>query len=135
MSFDDYIVKDITLADWGHKEIDIAETEMPGLVSISEEYRFMEAIPYEANYEQNPSPLSLHTKNFLDAIKNNSPESLNCGIESGSVACINAHMGNVSYLTGDKVYWDKDKKLFINNDKANKLINPTYNNGWKLPKL
>ena len=40
----------------------------------------MDAIPYEANYEQNPSPLSLHTKNFLDAIKNNSPESLNCGI-------------------------------------------------------
>ena len=103
--------------------------------SISEEDRFMDAIPYEANYEQNPSPLSLHTKNFLDAIKNNSPESLNCGIESGSVACINAHMGNVSYLTGDKVYWDKDKKLFINNDKANKLIKPTYNNGWKLPKL
>ena len=44
-------------------------------------------------------------------------------------------MGNVSYLTGDKVYWDKDKKLIINNDKANKLIKPTYNNGWKLPKL
>ncbi|MFN7109281.1 MAG: adenosylhomocysteinase, partial [Brevundimonas sp.] len=27
----DYIVRDITLADWGNKEIEIAETEMPGL--------------------------------------------------------------------------------------------------------
>ena len=35
----DYHVADISLADWGHKEIRIAETEMPGLVSIREEYK------------------------------------------------------------------------------------------------
>jgi adenosylhomocysteinase len=34
----DYAVKDINLADWGRKEIDIAETEMPGLMSTREEY-------------------------------------------------------------------------------------------------
>ncbi len=34
----DYLVKDIALADWGRKEIKIAETEMPGLMSIREEY-------------------------------------------------------------------------------------------------
>src|SRR5262245_34604602 len=34
----DYVVKDIALADWGHKEIAIAETEMPGLMAIREEY-------------------------------------------------------------------------------------------------
>ena len=28
----DYIVKDISLADFGRKELDIAETEMPGLM-------------------------------------------------------------------------------------------------------
>src|ERR1700678_740483 len=32
------IVKDIKLADWGRKEIKIAETEMPGLVAIRNEY-------------------------------------------------------------------------------------------------
>ena len=31
-------VKDITLADWGRKEIRLAEAEMPGLMSIREEY-------------------------------------------------------------------------------------------------
>ena len=34
----DYHVADITLADWGHKEIRIAETEMPGLMAIRKEY-------------------------------------------------------------------------------------------------
>ena len=34
----DYIVKDITLADWGRKEIAIAETEMPGLMAVRAEY-------------------------------------------------------------------------------------------------
>ncbi len=35
----DYIVRDIGLADWGRKEIGIAETEMPGLMAVREEYR------------------------------------------------------------------------------------------------
>ncbi|MBE7204806.1 MAG: adenosylhomocysteinase, partial [Parafilimonas terrae] len=34
----DYIVKDIGLADYGRKEISIAETEMPGLMAVREEY-------------------------------------------------------------------------------------------------
>ncbi|HEV2604844.1 MAG TPA: adenosylhomocysteinase [Microvirga sp.] len=34
----DYLVKDISLADWGRKEISIAETEMPGLMAVREEY-------------------------------------------------------------------------------------------------
>jgi adenosylhomocysteinase len=34
-----YKVKDITLAEWGRKEIRMAEAEMPGLMAIREEYR------------------------------------------------------------------------------------------------
>ena len=34
----DYIVKDIDLADYGRKEIEIAETEMPGLMALREQY-------------------------------------------------------------------------------------------------
>ena len=33
-----YKVKDISLADWGRKEIELAEAEMPGLMSLREEY-------------------------------------------------------------------------------------------------
>ena len=34
----DYVVADISLADWGRKEIEIAETEMPGLMAAREEF-------------------------------------------------------------------------------------------------
>ncbi len=34
----DYVVADLSLAEWGRKEIKIAETEMPGLMSIREEF-------------------------------------------------------------------------------------------------
>ena len=34
----DYIIKDIALAAYGRKELDIAETEMPGLMALREEY-------------------------------------------------------------------------------------------------
>ena len=36
--FSDYFVADLSLSEWGHKEIRIAETEMPGLVSIRQEF-------------------------------------------------------------------------------------------------
>ena len=34
-----YKVKDISLAAWGRKEIELAEAEMPGLMSLREEYK------------------------------------------------------------------------------------------------
>src|SRR4051795_10438270 len=34
----DYVVADIGLAEWGRREIAIAETEMPGLMAIRQEY-------------------------------------------------------------------------------------------------
>ena len=39
MSFSDYKVADINLANFGRKEISIAETEMPGLMALREEYK------------------------------------------------------------------------------------------------
>ncbi len=38
MSIQDYKIKDINLADFGRKEIEIAEKEMPGLMSLREKY-------------------------------------------------------------------------------------------------
>ncbi|MCH7401799.1 Gfo/Idh/MocA family protein [Belliella kenyensis] len=75
-----------------------------------------------------------HMSNFIQAIKNNDANSLNCGVETGSVAAINAHMGNIAYKTGEKIYWDEQKGLFTNKE-ANKLIKAQYHNGWKLPKI
>ncbi len=41
----DYKVADISLADWGRKEIAIAETEMPGLMALRDEYGAQNRLP------------------------------------------------------------------------------------------
>ena len=38
-TFTDYKVADINLADWGRKELDIAESEMPALIALREQFR------------------------------------------------------------------------------------------------
>ena len=38
MAFDDFKVADLSLADFGRKEIEIAETEMPGLMALRAEF-------------------------------------------------------------------------------------------------
>jgi predicted dehydrogenase len=83
---------------------------------------------------RNGDYLNDHTKNFVQAIKDNNPAILKCGIETGSVAAINAHMGNVAFKTGRKVYWDAATGMFKNDAEANALIKAHYHNGWQLPK-
>src|SRR5450755_196265 len=43
-NFTDFHVLDLTLASWGRKEISIAETEMPGLMAIREEYAALQPL-------------------------------------------------------------------------------------------
>jgi adenosylhomocysteinase len=43
-TFTDYVVADISLADWGRKEIRIAESEMPGLMAVREEYALVQPL-------------------------------------------------------------------------------------------
>ena len=42
----DYKVKDIKLADFGRKEISLAETEMPGLMALRKEYKGKKTIKW-----------------------------------------------------------------------------------------
>lgn len=109
----------------------------------------MELIPEEENRDgmrhykmpdipdqgRNGNYLDMHTTNFLEAIRNNDPSAANCAPISGSTAAINAHMGNVAYKTGRKVYWDNASKSFGSDDEANALIHAKYHNGWKMPKV
>jgi predicted dehydrogenase len=81
----------------------------------------------------NADYLADHHKNFVAAMEANDPSILKCGIETGAVAAINAHMGNVAFKTGRKVYWDAATGMFKNDAEANNLIKSHYQNGWKLP--
>ena len=60
---------------------------------------------------------------------------MKCGIETGSVAAINAQMGNIAYKLGRKVFWDADKGMFKNDNEANAMIKATYHNSWELPQV
>ena len=84
--------------------------------------------PRNANYLQN------HCRNFVDAMEKNDKSILKCGIESGSIAAINAQMGNIAYKTGRKIYWDAAAGNFKNDKDANQLIKANYHNGWKVPR-
>ena len=71
--------------------------------------------------------------NFVEAIRKSDASILTCGLESGSVAAINAHMGNIAFKVGRKVYWDPATGSFKGDAEANALLVPRYHNGWKLP--
>lgn len=83
--------------------------------------------PKEVDY------LDLHTQNFIAAVKKNDQSVLNTPIRSGSIAAINAQMGNIAFKTGRKVYWDAKQGNFGSDAEANKLIKPVYHNGWEIP--
>ncbi|HLP74778.1 MAG TPA: Gfo/Idh/MocA family oxidoreductase [Bacteroidales bacterium] len=90
----------------------------------------MEAVPLQKNQGNG---LDLHVKNFLDCLKNNTPQKLNANIDVARNVALVAAMGNVAFRSGEKVSWDEAKQQFTSST-ANKFIIPVYNNGYKLPK-
>jgi predicted dehydrogenase len=94
------------------------------------EKKRMEPLPVQKNVGNG---LDLHTRNFLDCIKNNSPARLNASIDIGRNVALVAQMGNIAYRSGEKVSWDTTRQQF-GTATANKFITPEYNNGWVLPK-
>lgn len=89
----------------------------------------MEAIPY---HRGPGNDLGYHVRNFLDCMKTR--EKPNADIEIAANTAKVAHMGNVAYRIGQKIYWDIDKNQFIENDKANELTRVAYRGPWKVPK-
>jgi len=77
--------------------------------------------------------LDLHVRNFLDCLKNNTPEKLNASIDVGKNVALVAQMGNIAFRSGEKVSWDNARQQFATTT-ANKFIVPEYHNGWILPK-
>jgi len=89
----------------------------------------MEALPYQKGPGND---LREHVRNFLDCMK--SREKPNADIAIAANTAKVAHMGNVAYKVGQKVYWDKTNNQFVDNDKANELAKVSYRKPWKLPK-
>ena len=90
------------------------------------------AIPLQKSVDNG---VALHWKNFTDAIRNNTPDSLHCSIEEGAHIATIAQMGNIAYRSGQKVNWDDNKKIFTNDAINKEYFMKAYNNGYSLPKI
>jgi predicted dehydrogenase len=87
-----------------------------------------EAVPVQSNKSNG---LDHHTLNWLECIRSrNNP---NCTIEMGRNAAIIAQLGNISYRSGTKVYWDQKRATTIHNAEAKQMTKASYRAPWKLP--
>ncbi|WP_039052820.1 Gfo/Idh/MocA family protein [Sphingobacterium sp. T2] len=89
----------------------------------------MEPIPLQKPVDKG---LDKHMENFVQAIVNKDKSLLNAPIEAGSHVAIVSQMGNIAYRTGKKIYWDRLKRRFTD-DEANHYLAAPYHNGYSIP--
>jgi adenosylhomocysteinase len=113
----DYIVKDISLAEWGRKEIAIAETEMPGLMATRVEYG--PSAPLKGARIAGSLHMTIQTAVLIETLKALGADIrwVSCNIYSTqdhAAAAIAAAGIPVFAWKGEslKEYWDYTLKLF-----------------------
>jgi len=113
----DYIVKDIGLAPWGRKEIDIAETEMPGLMAVREQYGPSQ--PLKGARIAGSLHMTIQTAVLIETLKALGADVrwVSCNIYSTqdhAAAAIAAAGTPVFAVKGEtlKEYWDYTRRLF-----------------------
>ncbi|MFZ0849548.1 MAG: adenosylhomocysteinase [Hyphomicrobiaceae bacterium] len=113
----DYIVKDIGLADWGRKEISIAETEMPGLMATRAEFGTLQ--PLKGARIAGSLHMTIQTAVLIETLKALGAELrwVSCNIYSTqdhAAAAVAAAGVPVFAVKGETLvdYWDYTLKLF-----------------------
>ena len=116
-SAQDYIVKDIALADFGRKEIAIAETEMPGLMAVREEYAASQ--PLKGAKIAGSLHMTIQTAVLIETLKALGADIrwVSCNIYSTqdhAAAAITAAGIPVFAIKGETLedYWNYTAKLF-----------------------
>jgi len=116
-SFSDYIVKDISLAEWGRKELNIAEIEMPGLMATRAEYG--KSQPLKGARIAGSLHMTIQTAVLIETLKALGADIrwVSCNIYSTqdhAAAAIAAAGIPVFAVKGEslKDYWDYTAKLF-----------------------
>jgi len=89
----------------------------------------IEPVPLQ---EGDSSYHDVHATNFIESIRGN--QTPNCPIEAGHLAAMYAHLGNLSYLTGDTLKWYNNGKLINENDYSD-IIKPEYHGQWTFPSV
>jgi adenosylhomocysteinase len=113
----DYVIADINLASWGRKEIAIAETEMPGLMAIREE--FAQVQPLKGARITGSLHMTIQTAVLIETLKDLGAEVrwASCNIYSTqdhAAAAIAAGGTPVFAVKGETLvdYWDYTHRIF-----------------------
>ncbi|MGN8060205.1 adenosylhomocysteinase [Ralstonia sp. 22111] len=113
----DYLVADISLADWGRKEIAIAETEMPGLMAIRDE--FAASQPLKGARIAGSLHMTIQTAVLIETLKALGADVrwASCNIfstQDHAAAAIAASGTPVFAFKGEslKEYWDFTHRIF-----------------------
>ncbi|MCU0830360.1 MAG: adenosylhomocysteinase [Rhizobiaceae bacterium] len=117
MGAPDYVVKDMSLADWGRTEITIAETEMPGLMACREE--FGETKPLKGARITGSLHMTIQTAVLIETLKELGADIrwASCNIfstQDHAAAAIAATGTPVFAVKGETLeeYWDYTDKIF-----------------------
>ena len=125
----DYIVADMNLADWGRKEIKIAETEMPGLMAIREE--FAKTQPLKGARIAGSLHMTIQTAVLIETLRALGADVrwASCNIfstQDHAAAAIAAQGTPVFAYKGESLeeYWDYTHKIFEwpNGQQANMIL-------------
>jgi len=113
----DFVVADLNLADWGRKEIAIAETEMPGLMAIREEYALTK--PLRGARITGSLHMTIQTAVLIETLKDLGAEVrwASCNIfstQDHAAAAIAAGGTPVFAVKGETLdeYWDYTHRIF-----------------------
>jgi adenosylhomocysteinase len=113
----DYVIADLSLADWGRKEIAIAETEMPGLMAIREEYATQQ--PLRGARITGSLHMTIQTAVLIETLEALGAEVrwASCNIYSTqdhAAAAIAANGTPVFAVKGESLeeYWDYTHRIF-----------------------
>jgi predicted dehydrogenase len=77
--------------------------------------------------------LDKHWENFISVVRSRKMNELNCSIEAGAHVATVAQMGNISFMSGQRVVWDKEGEKFSDDELNKKYLAKEYHNGYKLP--
>ncbi|PKO24558.1 MAG: adenosylhomocysteinase [Betaproteobacteria bacterium HGW-Betaproteobacteria-8] len=115
--FKDYVIADMGLASWGRKEIAIAETEMPGLMAIREEYALTK--PLKGARITGSLHMTIQTAVLIETLEDLGAEVrwASCNIfstQDHAAAAIAARGTPVFAVKGETLeeYWDYTHRIF-----------------------
>jgi adenosylhomocysteinase len=113
----DFIVKDLSLAEWGRKEIEIAETEMPGLIAVRAE--FGPSKPLKGARIAGSLHMTIQTAVLIETLQDLGAEVrwASCNIfstQDHAAAAIAARGTSVFAVKGETLdeYWDYAHRIF-----------------------